>query len=79
MRVYLDALNAVPPAIGHKSLQGRSRPMQAHVPVAMAMLGFIFLKDGATDTCLAQALSEGKAGGACKPIVRRALTRPWGI
>lgn len=52
--------------------------MQAHVPVAMAMLGFIFLKDGAIDTCLAQALSEGKAGGACKPIVSRALTRPWG-
>lgn len=56
--VDLEALDVLlPPATWHEALQHRGRPMQAHVPVAIAMGGAGLLEDGARDAGLVGAVS----------------------
>lgn len=64
--VDLETLDVLlPPATWHEALQHRGRPMQAHVPVAIAMSSAGLLEDGARDAGLVGAVSTNNTVGMC--------------
>lgn len=70
--VDLEALDVLlPPATWHEALQHWGPPVQAHVPVAIAMSGAGLLEDGARDAGLVGAVSTNIQPGCtiCSCVV----------